>query len=114
MLLDEPTNHLDVAWQLRLLQVFAERAHTLVATIHDLDLALRFFDRIAVIGWPEADRSSTETQRPATVVAIGRPVDVLDQAQVGAHFGVGSVQVPHPLLGHPHLLIHPREEDPAP
>lgn len=109
MLLDEPTNHLDVAWQLRLLELFAERAETLVATIHDLDLALRFFDRIAVIGWPDDRAPATD---PATVVAVGRPAEVLDPARVGAHFGVGSVQVPNPRNHQTHLLIHPREDQP--
>ncbi|WP_084541286.1 ABC transporter ATP-binding protein [Nocardioides alkalitolerans] len=107
MVLDEPTNHLDVAWQLRLLELLAERPGTLVASIHDLDLALRFFDTLVVVGWPPgADRA----REPAGVVAVGRPVDVLDRHHVHTHFGVGSVQVPHPHLDQPHLLIHPRED----
>ncbi|MER6969662.1 ABC transporter ATP-binding protein [Nocardioides sp. NPDC000445] len=107
MLLDEPTNHLDVAWQLRLLHSVAERAETLVATIHDLDLALRSFDRLAVLGRP---RGSDPDSGPATVVAHGPPVEVLDSIRVEHHFGVGSVQVPHPHLDQPHLLIHPRKD----
>ncbi|GLY15060.1 histidinol-phosphatase [Kineosporia sp. NBRC 101677] len=105
LLLDEPTNQLDVAWQLRLLEVFATQSQTLVATVHDLDLALRFFDTLAVVGRPEGISA-----RPARIVAIGPPADVLSAAHVDAHFGVGSVQVPHPQLDQPHLLIHPREE----
>lgn len=110
MLLDEPTNHLDVAWQLKLLEVFAERARTLVATVHDLDLALRFFDRLAVIGWPHGADPATE---PAGIVALGPPAEVLSTSHVESHFGVGSVQVPHPQRRQLHLLIHPRE-DPTP
>lgn len=106
MLLDEPTNHLDVAWQLRLLDVFAARARTLVATVHDLDLALRYFDLLAVIGRPAGDA------QPAGIVAFGPPADVLSTALVAAHFGVGSVQVPHPSIDRLHLLIHPREDTP--
>ncbi|MEU6138651.1 ABC transporter ATP-binding protein [Nocardioides sp. NPDC047086] len=107
MLLDEPTNHLDVAWQLRLLRTVAERAETLVATIHDLDLALRSFDRLAVLGRPAG---SEPDSGPATVVAHGPPAEVLDTIRVEHHFGVGSVQVPHPDLDQPHLLIHPRKD----
>ena len=107
MLLDEPTNHLDVAWQLRLLEAVADRAETLVATIHDLDLALRSFDRLAVLGRP---RGSDPDSGPATVVAHGPPTEVLDAIRVEHHFGVGSVQVPHPDLDQPHLLIHPRKD----
>ncbi|WP_406034749.1 ABC transporter ATP-binding protein [Nocardioides sp. NBC_00163] len=111
MLLDEPTNHLDVAWQLRLLQSVADRAETLVATIHDLDLALRSFDRLAVLGRPPGSEPAGDPQSgPATVVAHGPPAEVLDAIRVEHHFGVGSVQVPHPDLDQPHLLIHPRKD----
>ncbi|SDK69103.1 iron complex transport system ATP-binding protein [Nocardioides sp. YR527] len=110
MLLDEPTNHLDVAWQLRLLQTVADRAETLVATIHDLDLALRTFDQLAVLGRPPG---SDPEAGPATVVAHGPPAEVLDAISVDLHFGVGSVQVPHPHLDQAHLLIHPRKDHSA-
>lgn len=111
MLLDEPTNHLDVAWQLRLLRTVADRAETLVATIHDLDLALRSFDRLAVLGRPQGnDPAGDPHSGPATVVAHGPPAEVLDTIRVEHHFGVGSVQVPHPDLNQPHLLIHPRKD----
>ncbi|WP_018908711.1 ABC transporter ATP-binding protein [Salinispora arenicola] len=107
MLLDEPTNHLDVAWQLELLEVFATRARTLVATVHNLDLALRFFDQLALVGWREG---SDPTSEPAGIVAVGPPAEVLSAHHVDTHFGVGSVQVLHPGLPQHHLLIHPRED----
>ncbi|TQL67629.1 iron complex transport system ATP-binding protein [Nocardioides albertanoniae] len=110
MLLDEPTNHLDVAWQLHLLQTVSDRATTVVATIHDLDLALRSFDRLAVLGRPPGVHPETG---PATVVAQGPPEEVLDAVLVEDHFGVGSVQVPHPHLPQSHLLIHPRKDTSA-
>ncbi|WZH53481.1 MAG: ABC transporter ATP-binding protein [Nocardioides alkalitolerans] len=111
MLLDEPTNHLDVAWQLRLLEVLAGQAQTLVATIHDLDLALRYFDVLAVVGWPD-DEGPSAARGPATVVEVGPPAEVLASDHVARHFGVGSVQVPHPRLDQTHLLIHPRRDHP--
>ncbi|WP_217630368.1 ABC transporter ATP-binding protein [Nocardioides exalbidus] len=103
MLLDEPTNHLDVAWQQRLLHTVAREAQTLVVTIHDLDLALRSFDQVAVVGWPEGRDRATS---PATLVAVGRPSDVLGAARIEEQFAVGSVQVAHPHLEQSHLLIH--------
>lgn len=103
VLLDEPTNHLDVAWQQRLLRTVDREAQTLVVTIHDLDLALRSFDQLAVVGWPPG---SDRARMPATLVAVGPPADVLDASGVEDQFGVGSVQVTHPHLDQSHLLIH--------
>lgn len=105
MLLDEPTNHLDVAWQLRILGIASEQAQTLVATIHDLDLALRSVDLVGIIGWPpERDKY----RDPATLVAFGPPQQVLTTDAVEAHFGVHAVQVPHPEDAQlSHLLIQP-------
>lgn len=107
MLLDEPTNHLDVAWQLRLMETVNEQAQTLVATLHDLDLALRAFDQLAVVGWPDG---ATAGSGPATVVAFGTPVDVLSSSHVSLHFDVGSRQIQHPELHQQHLLVHARKE----
>lgn len=107
VLLDEPTNHLDVAWQLRLLATFDEQVETLVATIHDLDLALRHFDEIAVVGWPDgADRA----EDPATIVALGPPAEVLSPDVLARQFSVGSIQITHPHLEQSHLLIHPEKD----
>ena len=53
LLLDEPTAHLDVAHQLALMGLLerlrATRALTVVAVLHDLNLAARFADRAVVL-----------------------------------------------------------------
>ncbi len=53
LLLDEPTAHLDVAHQLEVLERVRGRCHregrAAVAALHDLNLAARFADRIAVL-----------------------------------------------------------------
>lgn len=49
LLLDEPTSHLDIKHQIevmRLLKILSERI-TVIATFHDLNLAINFCDRIA-------------------------------------------------------------------
>lgn len=51
-LLDEPTNHLDPQHQLKVLQVFAEHATagaTVVASLHDVNLAARYADRCLLL-----------------------------------------------------------------
>jgi iron complex transport system ATP-binding protein len=53
LLLDEPTVHLDLAHQLALVDLLARLRHvrqlTVVAVLHDLNLATRFADRIEVV-----------------------------------------------------------------
>lgn len=53
MLLDEPLTGLDIEHQLAILELLRgvnrSRAKTIVCVLHDLDLALRYFDRIVVI-----------------------------------------------------------------
>lgn len=52
ILLDEPLTYLDIRAQLELmeaLRTLAEEGRTVLAALHDLDLALRFADRIAVL-----------------------------------------------------------------
>lgn len=51
-LLDEPTNHLDPQHQLDVLRIFRERADAggaVVASLHDVNLAVRFADRCLLL-----------------------------------------------------------------
>ena len=53
LLLDEPLTGLDIEHQLTILELLKElnsdRKHTIVCVLHDLDLALRYFERIVVL-----------------------------------------------------------------
>ena len=53
LLLDEPTAHLDVAHQLSLMQLLERQRHsrglTVLAVLHDLNLAARFADRSLIL-----------------------------------------------------------------
>ena len=78
LLLDEPTAHLDVRHQLDLLarvRALADAGRTVVAAVHDLELAARFADRLWVL-----DRGR--------LVADGPPADVLRPALLRDVFGV--------------------------
>ncbi|MEV7551569.1 ABC transporter ATP-binding protein [Amycolatopsis sp. NPDC089917] len=75
ILLDEPTNHLDIAHQLDLMRLLAGAGRTAVVVLHDLSLAARFCDRLALMGG-------------GRVVASGAPLDVLTPARIAEVFGV--------------------------
>lgn len=78
MLLDEPANHLDVAAQLqlmRLLQGFVRDGMTVLASMHDLNLAAAFFDRVVALS-------------AGRVVASGPPEAVLTPAVLAEVYGV--------------------------
>ena len=51
-LLDEPTNHLDPQHQLDALRLFSDRANngaTVIASLHDVNLAVRYADRCLLL-----------------------------------------------------------------
>jgi len=95
LLLDEPTLHLDLAHQVSLLSAIRrlrlQRGLTVLAVLHDLNLAAAFAPRVAVL---DAGR----------VVADGSPADVLTTDLVRRVFGV-TVREAHDEEGHRHLAL---------
>ena len=80
LLLDEPTAHLDVRHQLDLLDrlhALADAGKTVIAAVHDLELAARFADRLWVLA-------------NGALVADGPPADVLTSALLREAFGVDA------------------------
>ena len=94
LVLDEPTNHLDLRHQHELLGIVRELGLTVVAAIHDLGLAARYFDTVAVV-------------HDGGVVAHGDPGAVLTTGLVQRVFGVRVAWVRHPETGLTHVLVDP-------
>ena len=46
LILDEPTNHLDIKYQLQLLNIISSQGFTVVAALHDLNIAAMYCDEI--------------------------------------------------------------------
>jgi len=91
LVLDEPTASLDVNHQVRTLELVRETTRegkAALAAIHDLDLAARFCDRLAVLADGE-------------LRAIGPPEDVLTGERVAAVFDTPAAVVPSPVTGAP-------------
>lgn len=83
LLLDEPTNHLDISAQHQILSLISDLPTTCVVVLHDLNLAARYCDRIALI----AD---------GDVIHIGSPEDVLNEKTVAETFAVQADRVYSP------------------
>jgi iron complex transport system ATP-binding protein len=97
LLLDEPTSHLDIRFQgeiLGLLQSLARDGLAVVAAMHDLNLAARWADRIAVLA-------------EGRVQAVGLPDEVFTAQMLTAIYATPVRVVRHPLFGTP--LVVPVE-----
>jgi putative ABC transporter, ATP-binding protein len=92
LLLDEPTNHLDIRHQHALLRMVRGLGRTVIAAIHDLDLAATYFDHIVVLN-------------DGGIAADGKPSEVLTPELVGDVFGMAASMVTDPATGEPRLLL---------
>ena len=91
LLLDEPTSHLDLNHTLQVLDLvrsLADKGMAVMAVFHDLDLAARYADRIAVV----AD---------GTIRRVGSPAEVIEPALLADVFHVKAVVAPDPVTGAP-------------
>jgi iron complex transport system ATP-binding protein len=75
LLLDEPTNHLDVRFQHEVLALVRSLALTTVVVLHDLNLAARYCDHVAVM-------------HEGRIVAAGQVSDVLQEDLLSEVYGI--------------------------
>jgi iron complex transport system ATP-binding protein len=103
LLLDEPTSHLDIAHQLDVLarvQALSRlRGTTVIAALHDLNLAARFSDRIVVLSH-------------GRVVASGPPREVISREILRRVWGVSAELRRDPRTGVPFLIPYPLPPEP--
>jgi iron complex transport system ATP-binding protein len=99
ILLDEPTVHLDIAHQMEIVELVrglnTERGLTVVAAMHDLNLASLYFDRLILL-------------KEGRVWADGTPREVLTEAGISEVFAASVKVEVHPLTGAPHIVVMPR------
>ena len=99
LLLDEPTVHLDIAHQVEILELVRslnkERGLTVIAAMHDLNLASLYFDRLVLL-------------KEGRVSADGTPHQVLTEARIREVFSASVGVEPHPRTGVPHIVVMPK------
>ncbi len=93
LLLDEPTSHLDLNHRLQVLDVVREMADegmAVLAVFHDLDMAARYSDRLAVV----SDGAVGVAATPEEILTATMLSDVFGvRAVIGADPVTGAVQV---------------------
>ena len=94
LMLDEPTSALDIGHQhrtLRLAKQLAAKGSTVIAVIHDLNLAAQYADRILMLN-------------NGKIVADGKPLEVLTPTNIEEVYGWPVQVIPHPHENYPVVL----------
>lgn len=96
LMLDEPTTYLDIGYQIQLMdQIFkwqqAEKM-TVVAVLHDLNLAALYCDRLLLLNEGE-------------IVAIGTPWEIITADLIEEVYGVCPIVTSHPNKNIPQIIL---------
>ena len=98
LLMDEPTAHLDLQHQVSLMELVRGLAHAeglaILIALHDLNLAARYADRVALLVGERIE-------------ATGTPAQVMTAERISAAYGLPVSVVPHPLEDVPLVLPVP-------
>lgn len=98
LLLDEPTAHLDINHQMRILELIKglnrQEGLTVLATMHDLNLASLYFDRLILLSG-------------GRIVAEGSPAEVLRGENIQRVFGAEVEIQGHPTCHVPQIVVLP-------
>ncbi|MGL4187158.1 MAG: ABC transporter ATP-binding protein [Thiotrichaceae bacterium] len=93
LILDEPTNHLDVGYQVDILTLIKNLGITIIASIHDLNLASAFCDKLLLL-------------RDGKLVNSGTPAQVLTPANIENIYGIKTDVDLHPKGTYPRVTYH--------
>ena len=100
LLLDEPTLHLDITHQVEILELVRglnrQQNLTVLAAMHDLNLASLYFDRLVLL-------------KEGSVLADGAPLEVITEDMLRKVFGASVRVEPHPTTGTPHVVVMPEK-----
>ncbi|RKN72951.1 heme ABC transporter ATP-binding protein [Paenibacillus ginsengarvi] len=98
LLLDEPTTYLDIGYQMQMMDTVRrwqeEQKLTVVAVLHDLNLAAQYCDRLLLI-------------HRGRIARLGTPWEVLDRELILEVYETEPIVTAHPVTGAPQLLLQP-------
>ncbi|KNY29339.1 ABC transporter ATP-binding protein [Pseudobacteroides cellulosolvens] len=102
MLLDEPVSQLDLHHQLEIMDILkrlaVENKVTVVMSIHDLNIAAQFCDRLILM-----DKGK--------IFKEGIPNDIIKEDIVYSVYGVKAIVMKNPVTGTPHLIPYGNQSD---
>lgn len=94
LILDEPTNHLDIKFQLQLMDLVRSLDRTVIAAIHDLNIAALYCDRLYAV-------------QDGVIVGQGTPRELLTPAFIRQVYEAES-EVLTLRDGILHIIYHPQ------
>ena len=96
LLLDEPTTYLDIAYQIHFMEWLdewrRESGITIIAVLHDLNLAARYCDRLLALN-------------EGRMIQTGTPQQLMQEETIRSLFQVEPAIVHHPDIHVPQLLL---------
>ncbi|MCL5103342.1 MAG: heme ABC transporter ATP-binding protein [Armatimonadetes bacterium] len=105
LLLDEPTSHLDISFQFEIMDLVKslnrEHGLTVLAVLHDLNLASHYCDRLVMIG-------------QGAVQATGSPEEVITVENIRRVYGAEVWVRRHPVSHTPYIIAGVKPRDPQP
>lgn len=92
LILDEPTNHLDVYYQHQILQLVKHLKITVIMTVHDLNLASQYCQRLLLLN-------------QGKLISDGTPQEVLNAPQLSQVFKLNSLVEEDPYTHQPRVYF---------
>lgn len=99
LILDEPTNHLDIKYQLQLMDLVRALDRTVIAAVHDLNIAAMYCDRLYAV-------------KDGQIVGQGTPAELLTSMFIREVYEVDA-QVTIGKQGELHILFYPQHQKKA-
>lgn len=95
LILDEPTNHLDISYQFATFELVKSLKVTVMAAVHDLNMAAMYCDRICIL-------------KKGRLFAIGTPEEVLTSNNISNVYGIDTEITKHHLTGKLNITFIPK------
>lgn len=95
LILDEPISHLDLHHQVELMSLIRrlprEKGITVVAIIHDLNLAMDYSDHVVMM-------------KQGSVAYAGPPTETISEASIKSIYNLEVCLIENPITGNPHVI----------